>query len=397
MEAAQYPAFIQGVTLIHGATTLQKIGYRQNDAKRINEAKAKGLALVIESASLEGIEPEYREFVAYSIANFCRSTGSLSVAEKETLCLNIFDDPEADQWVANYALGWLMYDKAWDARTAKWARLVNDARWGVCGAYFTIAQRHLTEAWELRPHWPLSTPLLIGIANAGYGDPGRDTEFWFDQGTSVHADLEWAYTAYAYSLTPNWNGSKEEIYALLDEISKRSKSHEHMGYIQTVIMSLLSRHIDEQYEVFYKGNHLAEATRMMKEEIESRNSLVSNFTFYETLRSVAMGCFMTGNYKDSAYLLKNGGGLSTTNYSGWETDERFLHYSYALSTKYSDDLIRSLQASDDGKPDHALMILKEIQASMASTPDELYETVNGDPFQEIETLIEKVENRTWSD
>lgn len=389
MRDANYPPYFEGSAWLRAAHILSSVGLK--DDEETIAARKTGLDLIIKAASLEGIEPQNREFVATKICGFGYNNRSFDIEQKEQFAYLLFTDEQTDQWIANNTLGHLMVEKAWNARSRARAYKINDAQWEMFYLYLSVANNHLTTAWEIRPQWPKPASKMIAVTMGNQFHSQRDEYFWFEQATATRPDHNRAYTNLTRAILPKWGGSTQQLYALLDHIIEISQIHQHMSYIYLHVMGELSKLTNDPYEVLLSNHYRAHATRMLKDEIESPLANINPWTTREDLNAIAMANFMAKDYQTATELLKGGGAQAWTRRRPWKTESRFFRYNRLLATFASDEIIAALQASDEGNLDEALEIIKQVKIQLQEDPERTFPHIFGDPRKYIDSLIMHIE------
>jgi hypothetical protein len=389
MEAAEYPKYISGATWLKASEFLREA--EVTDTQLIIETREHGIELLVESASLDEIEPAFQEFVAIRIAKFGYQYSALLPDDKVRYCKLLLEDERVDPWVARFASGNLRSDLGWAARGDGWARDVTRAQWKVFEENLKKAEMHLTKAWELRPQWPEAAEELISITN-GYTEtsPSRDEAFWFNEVISARIDDEQGYIRFANALKPRWGGSIESMYALMDFVVGLSDEHDHMGYIMLEMMAAITRELEDGHAVLLNEAYLTIATRMMREEISDPLPYKNKWQLRAALRIAAMGQFKSGNYASSAQLLRAGGGMTKDIFNPWAETQRFTLFAPVLATPESDLIIKGLVAQNNGDPKgakkafkRALKSLKRLKKKGKIDPE-----IVRDPISALERIIE---------
>lgn len=392
MEDAEYPPLFVGETWLKAAYILNSAGLAKS--KEAKDAYKAGIALVLEAARLEDIEPRFREHVAKKIFNFCYINRThLTLDQMEQLAYKMFSDPQIDPWIAHTALGYCMSEKASKARGKKYSYKTNDAQWQMHRVYLAVAAEHLVAAWEMRPEWTAPAVQMISVTMGHQFHPDWDETFWLNEVTRYQYDHQLAYKKLATSKRARWGGGDSDMYALLDDIIEVSKTHEHMGHIFMFAASELSRDTDDPNEVFTNKHYLDHATRMMKEEIEAPLANLSPWNIRGNLSLLAMQHFMAKNYEEAAVLLKAGGAYSysATFPKPWKADARYNRYNELLATDFTNEAILALQAADEGDIDFALKIIKEVQMHFKDETVDPYPHIISNHRMAINNLVNHIE------
>lgn len=373
MHDSGYPPYFEGSAWLRAAKMLSSAG-RANE-EQTTTAYEKGISLILEAAKLNDIPPHQQEFVATCIIRFAHDSPSLNSEQAEQFCYRLFSVDEIDPWIAHSALGYLMVDKAWDARTDKLASAINNAQWEMFYTYLEVANAHLTHAWEIHPEWPGSAVKLIAVTMGHQFDLNRDEYFWFYEATRFRPDVQDAYYRLAYALRSKWGGGEKQLRALLDHVNEVSLTTDHMGYIYMSVLSRLSKETPDPNDVLLDPEIIGNATRMFQNDAIQKPEFMFRNEHQRVMRLLACAHFMQGNYEQAAYFLKHQGARSYQSHASWKEPGRFKCFMYILAIDESGDVIESLRASDNGDYEKALDLLNKFQAQLDQNPDRKYPQV----------------------
>ena len=389
MSDAGYPPFFEGVAWLRAAHILSSVGFADDEDTK--DAYETGLNLVVESASLEGVPHESREFMAYIISRMAYTSVSLDLLEKEELCYRLFD-AETDPWVAYTSMGLLMTKKAWAARTNGFAGTINDARWSMFYQYLQNADAYLTAAWETRPEWVHAQEKMITVTMGRQHHPDRDEYFWFNEVTKVRPDLSGAHYNLARARRPKWGGSIQEVREILDDIADRSKSTPHLGTAYMTVLSELAKSHDDRLDVFQDPQLVDDLSRIAREHWSDIPENLNINGVRRTMRVAACANFIQGNYEQAREFLISGGAMAYRRHNTWKEPSRFFRWRVPLAIDDSGEVIKALQASDEGDLTTALTILKAFKEGLDAEPEKEYPHVLvTNPHRSVEQLITHIE------
>ena len=370
MHDSGYPPYFEGSAWLRAAKMLSSAG-RANE-EQTTTAYEKGISLILEAAKLNDVPPHQQEFVATCIIRFAHDSPSLNSEQAEQFCYRLFSVDEIDPWIAHSALGYLMVDKAWDARTDKFASAINKAQWEMFYTYLEVANAHLTHAWEIHPEWPGSAVKLIAVTMGHQFDLNRDEYFWFNEATRVRPDVQDAYYRLAYALRSKWGGGETQLRALLDHVNEVSLTTDHMGYIYISVLSRLSKETPDPNDVLLDPEIIGNATRMFQNDAIQKPEFMFRNEHQRVMRLLACAHFMQGNYEQAAFFLKQQGARAIQSHASWNEPARFRCFMFILAIDESGIVIESLRASDNGDFDTALELLHQFQAQLDMNPDKKY-------------------------
>ena len=389
MSESDYPFYIEGATWIRAAEFFRDAELQ--DSEVAQNARERGLQLLVKAASLEEIEPVYKEFVAIRLSRFGWRYSAFTEKDKELYCRLLTENEHADPWIAHYAYGNLWSDRGWEARGDGWARDVSDKQWGLYYEYLAEAHGHLTLAWEIHPNWPESAVKLIGETMGVQFHPDRDEEFWFNEAVAARIDIQRAYTRYAYALAPRWGGNIKEMYELMDSVVELSNEQDHMGYILLELMASITKELEDGHAVLLDEKYLGIATKLMHDEVNSQLPYKNKWQFRSALRTVAMGQFKSKNYVESAKLLGAGGGMTDRLYVPWQENKRFGQYASLLATPASDKIVDGLQAQDEDDSKAELKAFKEACRHIKKKSSSIDPEILGDPLTIVEEIVDRLD------
>ena len=389
MGESEYPSYIEGATWIRAAEFFRNAGLQDSEAAK--DARDQGLKLIVRAASLEEIEPVFKEFVAIRLSSFGWRYSALTEHDKELYCRLLAEDEQADPWVAHYALGNLWSGRGWEARGDGWARDVSEKQWDLYYDCLAKARGYLTLAWETHPSWPEPAVKLIGETMGVQFHPDRDEEFWFNEAISVRIDTQRAYTKYAYALAPKWGGSIEEMYELMDSVVELSNEQDNMVYILLELMASITTELDDGHAVLLDEHYLSIATKLMHDELDAPLVYKNKWQRRCALRTVAMGHFKSGSYIESAKMLAAGGGMTDKLYYPWQEHKRFGQYASLLATPVSDKIIDGLRAQDENNPKAELKAFEEACKQIKKQSSSINPEILGDPLMIVESIVDRLD------
>ncbi|NRA38611.1 MAG: hypothetical protein HRU15_10755 [Planctomycetes bacterium] len=109
------------------------------------------------------------------------------------------------KWHVVNVAGWAHKELAWWYRGSGWAKDVSAEGWAGFRTHLPMAQKLLSESWQLNPKSPVAASTMISVAM------GSRTEYsernWFDRAVAAQFDYAPAYSAYEWSIRPRWGGS----------------------------------------------------------------------------------------------------------------------------------------------------------------------------------------------
>ncbi len=389
MSDAGYPPFFEGVAWLRAAHILSSVGFAKDEDTQ--EAFEKGLGLVVQSASLDGVPPESREFMAYIISRMAYTSVSLDLLEKEEFCYRLFDS-DSDPWIAYTSMGLLMTKKAWAARTDGFAGTVNDARWNMFYQYLQNADAFLTAAWEIRPEWVAAQEKMITVTMGRQFHPDRDEYFWFNEVIKVRPDLSGAHYNLVRARRPKWGGSINEARSILDDIAHRAQTTPHMGTAYMSVLSELAKSHDDRLDVFQDPHLVEDLSGVARAHWEDTPKNLNIHGVKRMMRVAACANFIQGDYEQAREFLINGGAHAYRRHKTWKEPFRFRRWLYTLAIDDSGEVIRALRASDEGDLETALQILKAFKEKIDQNPDQEYpHVIVTNPHRSVEQLITHIE------
>jgi len=389
MSDAQYPSYIVGATWARAAELFRDAGMQ--DTESAVHARETGLELLVESASLDDVDPVYQEFVALRLSKFGWRYSAFTDADKELYCKLLVADQQADPWIANFALGNLWSDRGWKARGDGWGRDVSDQQWDTYYRHLAKARGHLTLAWKSHPNWPEPAVKLIGETMGVQFHQDRDEAFWFHEAVNARIDLERAYTRYAYALAPRWGGSIEEMYQLMDSVVELSNEQSNMGYILLEMMSSITKELEDGHAVLLDEKYLGVATQLMHDELDAPLPYKNKWQLRTVLRTVAMGNFKSKNYEESAKQLRAGGGMTDAIFYPWQETKRFTQYASLLATPASDKVVEGLLAQDMGDPKTELKAFRAACRQIEKQSSSIDPEILGDPLTTVKAIVDRLD------
>jgi hypothetical protein len=116
------------------------------------------------------------------------------------------------QWLALTLDGEREIAEAWAARGNGYANSVTDQGWQGFHQGLKQARESLTQAWNLRPDFPLAPCRMMTVA---LGDSDiTEMRLWFDRTTSAQIDYPGAWVEMRWGLRPRWYGNEAAMLAL---------------------------------------------------------------------------------------------------------------------------------------------------------------------------------------
>ncbi|MBL4810038.1 MAG: hypothetical protein JKY43_08310 [Phycisphaerales bacterium] len=99
------------------------------DRSAIALSRKHGIKLLVEAASLSGIDPRFHEFVSVRIANFGFQYITLPREDQILFCKALLSDENAQPWIARFSSGGLRIKLAWDERGCGYSNEVSEVQW----------------------------------------------------------------------------------------------------------------------------------------------------------------------------------------------------------------------------------------------------------------------------
>ncbi len=390
MDETGYSPYLAGATWLKAAELLGHVALNE-DKSAIELSREHGIELLVEAASLNGIDPKFHEFISVRIANFGFQYITLPREDQEVLCKALLDDEDAQPWIARYSSGGLRIKLAWDERGYGYSREVSDVQWKGFQRNLRKAHLHLTAAWEIHPDWPWAATELITATMGHQMRPDRGTDFWFDQATNARVDHYDAYKSFAYDLYPKWHGSIEHLYSLVDYVVELSEHNPSMGRILLKVLSSTAEQLDDPMTVLTDARYLPRVTQLMLDEVELDLPYNNNLWRRRALRAVAFGNFQTKNYAQSAELLQIGGAMVGSGWSTWRETQRFRSMVPLLATPASEQVIAGLIAHDSGDTNAEREALLQARKILKSNTDSLDPDLSEDPVELINYMIRQLD------
>jgi hypothetical protein len=387
MDETGYPDYIAGVTWLRAAKFLEEAG-RADDRTTIALAREHGIGLLVKSASLNGIDPRFHEFLATRIAYHGSKYDTLQDDDQITLNKLLLSDPNADPWIGQFSTGLKERSLAWDSRGSEYARKVSEEQWKGFRRHLVKAHRHLTKAWKLRPMWPEAANELISATMGQQMRKDRDEGFWFGQAINARIDDYASYTDFAYALAPKWGGSIEHMTGLLDFIIAQSEEHENMGRAMVGVMNSIANEIEDPLAILKAEPYLSRASELMLYEIDHGPEYHHNPWRYKNLRALAYGHYMNKNYAKSAELLGKGGAMVKPGWTVWDETHRFEQLVPLLGSPAWSEVAKGLEALDADDVEQANHAFLEAKAMLKDSRSDIDPELDGDPFKMIVRFIE---------
>ena len=386
MDQVGYPPYIAASTWLKAAEFMTSMNARQ-DGTIIAHIREHGIDLLVKAASLEGVEPRYQEFVSERIANFGFQYITLPLEDQKVLCQALLDNKDAEPWIGLYSSGGLRVKLAWNNRGGGYAYEITDEGWQEFERHLVRAHRHLTKAWERKPHWPQPATKLITATMGHQMRTDRPTAFWFQQAIEARTDHYKAYTAFTTDLLPKWHGSIEHLDGLARFIIDRSDEHGNMGRALIYVISSISNQLEDPYAALESDRYLPHMTRLMLDEVEVGLEYQNNPWRSRSLRAVALGNYRIGNYQSAAQLLRAGGAKTNLGWYAWDENLRFRNFSILLGSPCAQEVIEGLEHLDAGNRDAAHDAFKRAKKALNSRRSEIDPAHFGEPLETIDWAI----------
>jgi hypothetical protein len=103
-------------------------------------------------------------------------------------------------------------DSAWKARGNGYADSVSPEGWKGFNDHLVLARTALTDAWKMRPDWPVAAARMEKVA-LGESDI-TEMRRWFDRAVEAQMDYPEAWSSLRWGLRPRWYGSQDSMLAL---------------------------------------------------------------------------------------------------------------------------------------------------------------------------------------
>lgn len=119
---------------------------------------------------------------------------------------------------------------AWEARSGKFAKEVNDDQWQGFNDHLTKAEEHFNRSVELNPNeaetYARMIPMYMGLSDK------EDVLATFNKAIALNPNHVVAHTYTLNALKEKWLGSKKEMYEFADNAIKRND----FPYLKTVML-----------------------------------------------------------------------------------------------------------------------------------------------------------------
>ena len=116
------------------------------------------------------------------------------------------------RWLALTLDGEREIAEAWAARGSGYVNSVTEQGWQGFNGHLKQARDSLTQAWNLRPDFPLAPCRMMTVALGDSDITGM--RLWFDRTLSAQVDYAGAWSEMRWGLRPRWYGNEEAMLAL---------------------------------------------------------------------------------------------------------------------------------------------------------------------------------------
>ncbi len=196
-----YPKFYAHVTL---ATKLTK-----DTTYRVPVLDAAALQFFKECFKDGSFVPEDQEeiaeiFIGGAAENFFSRNGT-------AVCEAVEAQGEAYKWLSLVLRGDAAIDAAWNARGSGYSDSVTSKGWEGFTRNLNRAEKHFTEAWQLRNDLPQAATGMIRVS-LGQGSIDK-MRMWFDRAVGAQFDYPGAWSHLRWGLRPRWYGDLDSMLA----------------------------------------------------------------------------------------------------------------------------------------------------------------------------------------
>jgi hypothetical protein len=185
--------------------TLLWVGRQHGIQDLIERGGREGAELLVKLVLEEDI-PDEEEGVTYAFLGTPMGE-CLPMQRADEVAGALLGQPCKNEWLRLLLMGRYHVRRAWEARGAKWARLVTDEGWKGFDVHLNLAQEYLVRAHALDTSRPWAASQMIRVTMGGEAEGDRDERFWFDQAITARFDFRPAYDAMEWALRPRWGGS----------------------------------------------------------------------------------------------------------------------------------------------------------------------------------------------
>jgi len=190
--------------------TIRLIDQLGDDSPRVGALDASGLELLPKCFADGSFTPADQQEIAEIFVNEWGS--DFFSRNADSVCQIVHRAGSSCQWLELTLDGEREIKAAWRARGSGWANTVSKESWQGFSDHLAKARKDLTQAWNLRPGFPLAPRLMITVS---LGDSGADEmRTWFDRTLSAQVDNPGAWEEMRWGLRPRWYGSEAAMLAL---------------------------------------------------------------------------------------------------------------------------------------------------------------------------------------
>jgi hypothetical protein len=190
--------------------TVKYMGQMKQDAAKSQALNNSALALLPECFADGSFTPADQQEIAEI---FVYGWGSeFFAANNAPVCYAVHQAGPSYQWLALVLDGQRYITEAWRSRGSGYADSVTSEGWQAFNKNLAEARSMLTQAWNLRPDFPLA-PCLMMTVSLGDSDIG-EMRTWFDRTLAAQFDFPEAWSNLRWGLRPRWHGSETAMLAL---------------------------------------------------------------------------------------------------------------------------------------------------------------------------------------
>ena len=192
--------------------TVRLMGWLDNGSDRAGALDTSALELLPKCFADGSFTPADQQDIAEIFVygwgdNFFEHNGA-------AVCQIVHQQGPAYHWLALVLDGENDINEAWKARGDGYADSVTQEGWEGFNANLAKARKALTDAWKLKPDYPLAPCRMMTVALGESSSSIREMRVWFDRTLADQIDYDGAWSEMRWGLRPRWYGSHAAMLAL---------------------------------------------------------------------------------------------------------------------------------------------------------------------------------------
>ncbi|MEN1705753.1 MAG: DUF4034 domain-containing protein [Planctomycetota bacterium] len=391
-DAGTHPYLI-GTAYAKAAEYFRLAGSQATGRDR-GRALGNAMRSLVEAADLTNTPEAYREVIADRLVNYADTYTALTLDQRERLCTAVEASPKSDRWVVNAMWGAYHIERGYAARGQQFAQDVSEEGWAALRFNLAAANQRLSNAYDLRPHWPGAPTDMIRVALSGASN--EPASYWFEKAIETRPDHFDAYSYYANYLLPRWHGSIAELRQLAQRAAASSKPGDSLPFVYVTVLTTLDDESGANGDVWRDAELKADALHLARQYVEHPPSHISDAIRYAIPRRVAFYLWWIADWENMHDMLSIGGAkvesMASPAFDNVPFIDRFRRDAVLISSPVWETASKGLQAMRDRNRPQARRFLKQALDELKQRQGEIDPAAVGDPESELLFLLDTVLN-----